>query len=164
MCCHPAFMLSCLCVRNEATTGGQFTKLDRPTGLLFFTYHRVDSNIHFVKYGYITALEVIIFTSQNFISFVGWTHTLHSMHPFDLKQFPCYIAQTLLCQASIATVLKLLRPTALLVHAVCNHPLGSIIHDIHTHIILLVYRYGLHIWYLWTLLWQIKCLENIMQN
>ena len=26
---------SCLCVRNEATTGGQFTKLDRPTGLLF---------------------------------------------------------------------------------------------------------------------------------
>ena len=28
--------LSCLCVRNEATTGGQFTKLDRPTGLLFF--------------------------------------------------------------------------------------------------------------------------------
>ena len=35
MCCHPAFMLSCLCVRNEATTGGQFTKLDRPTGLLF---------------------------------------------------------------------------------------------------------------------------------
>ena len=36
MCCHPAFMLSCLCVRNEATTGGQFTKLDRPTGLLLF--------------------------------------------------------------------------------------------------------------------------------
>ena len=34
MCCHPAFMLSYLCVRNEATTGGQFTKLDRPTGLL----------------------------------------------------------------------------------------------------------------------------------
>ena len=36
MCCHPAFMLSCLCVRNEATTGGQFTKLDRPTGLLLY--------------------------------------------------------------------------------------------------------------------------------
>ena len=35
MCCHPAITLSCLCVRNEATTGGQFTKLDRPTGLLF---------------------------------------------------------------------------------------------------------------------------------
>ena len=34
MCCHPAITLSCLCVRNEATTGGQFTKLDRPTGLL----------------------------------------------------------------------------------------------------------------------------------
>ena len=33
--CHPAFTLSCLCVRNEATTGGQFTKLDRPTGLLY---------------------------------------------------------------------------------------------------------------------------------
>ena len=36
MCCHPAFMLSCLCVRNKATTGGQFTKLDRPTGLLIY--------------------------------------------------------------------------------------------------------------------------------
>ena len=36
MCCHPAITLSCLCVRNEATTGGQFTKLDRPTGLLFY--------------------------------------------------------------------------------------------------------------------------------
>ena len=29
-----SFMLCYLCVRNEATTGGQFTKLDRPTGLL----------------------------------------------------------------------------------------------------------------------------------
>ena len=40
MCCHPAFALSCLCVRNEATTGGQFTKLDRPTGLLFYFWLR----------------------------------------------------------------------------------------------------------------------------
>ena len=38
MCCHPAITLSCLCVRNEATTGGQFTKLDRPTGLLFIQW------------------------------------------------------------------------------------------------------------------------------
>ena len=38
MCCHPAITLSCLCVRNEATTGGQFTKLDRPTGLLLYVF------------------------------------------------------------------------------------------------------------------------------
>ena len=38
MCCHPAITLSCLCVRNEATTGGQFTKLDRPTDLLFLNF------------------------------------------------------------------------------------------------------------------------------
>ena len=47
MCCHPAFMLSCLCVRNEATTGGQFTKLDRPTGLLF--YFILGIHIHWCK-------------------------------------------------------------------------------------------------------------------
>ena len=53
MCCHPAFMLSCLCVRNEATTGGQFTKLDRPTGLLFYwrkciLERRLQNGGHFV--------------------------------------------------------------------------------------------------------------------
>ena len=72
MCCHPAFMLSCLCVRNEVTTGGQFTKLDRPTGLLFFI--SIHPNLIAGNHNQVTLIIKSNGSTENEIYLCIWYH------------------------------------------------------------------------------------------
>ena len=80
MCCHPAITLSCLCVRNEATTGGQFTKLDRPTGLLFI--------VCFASFSTDNWLVIYLYSSGLLLSILVWLFLCQWSHPDWYTVYP----------------------------------------------------------------------------
>ena len=121
MCCHPAITLSCLCVRNEATTGGQFTKLDRPTGLLF------KLKIQNSSFTWVPALKLLsgechkssLIRGQHWLleytvtpSLIGWVHTQNDPWMLFIKPWMPFWLAVLALQGTwmkCRTVMKELR-------------------------------------------------------